>query len=165
MIIIGGGGTQGREGKTKSTKKKGGGNKRGGRRESFDSDDEDDQFTGSKKNNLVAKAQKQQINDALIFMNVEEVEVALRNVSLLQEAHDELFEALALHIHPALSKLYNETVSELYRSSLTASLQKKRKSHVEFQEKTSALVESIRLFEKGISAFEDPSGKILGNFL
>ena len=149
-----GGGTQGREGKTKSTKKKGGGNKRGGRRDSFDSDDEE--FNAhSKKSNKSEKA----TNNALMFMTVAEVETALKNISVLQDACDELFEAIAIQIQPSLSKLYNETVSDLYRSSLTASLQKKKKSHVEFQEKTTALVESIRLFEKGLTAFEDDTDK------
>ena len=154
----GGGGTQGREGKTKATKKKTGGNKRGGRRDSYpDSDEDEPQFLSSKKNNAV-KSHKH-THDAFVFMDVPMVEAALRDVTILQEAYDELFEALAIQIHPTLAKLYNETVSELYRSSLTASLQNKRKSHVEFQEKTSALVESIRLFEKGLSSFSDPNGK------
>ena len=150
-----GGGTQGREGKTKSTKKKGGGNKRGGRRDSFDSDDEDLNANSKKGSNKTDKA----ANDALVFMSVGEVETALKNISVLQDACDELFEAIAVQIHPSLSKLYNETVSDLYRSSLTASLQKKKKSHVEFQEKTTALVESIRLFEKGLSSFPDENDK------
>ena len=150
-----GGGTQGREGKTKSTKKKGGGNKRGGRRDSFESDDED--FNAhSKKSNI--KSEKA-TNNALMFMTVADVETALKNISVLQDACDELFEAIAIQIQPSLSKLYNETVSDLYRSSLTASLQKKKKSHVEFQEKTTALVESIRLFEKGLVAFENDADK------
>ena len=150
-----GGGTQGREGKTKSTKKKGGGNKRGGRRDSFDSDDEEFS-THAKKGNT--KSEKSS-NSALMFMTVSEVEAALKNISVLQDACDELFEAIAIQIQPTLSKLYNETVSDIYRSSLTASLQKKKKSHVEFQEKTTALVDSIRLFEKGLSSFEDGSDK------
>jgi hypothetical protein len=150
-----GGGTQGREGKTKSTKKKAGGNKRGGRRDSFDSDDEECNMH-YKKNN--AKSVKP-FHDALMFMTVSDVEAALKDISILQEAYDELFQALSLQIHPTLSKMYNEAVSDLYRSSLTASLQKKKKSHVEFQEKTSALVESIRLFDKGLSSFEDNADK------
>jgi len=92
-------------------------------------------------------------------MTVADVETALKNISVLQDACDELFEAIAIQIQPSLSKLYNETVSDLYRSSLTASLQKKKKSHVEFQEKTTALVESIRLFEKGLIAFENDADK------
>ena len=59
----GGGGTQGREGKTKSTKKKGGGNKRGGRRDSFDSDDEEFSVHAKKGN---AKSEKSS-NSALII--------------------------------------------------------------------------------------------------
>ena len=149
-----GGGTQGREGKTKSTKKKGGGNKRGGRRDSIESDEEESNV--SRKNNT---KNEKAVHDALTFMSVSDVESALKNISVLQEACDELFEALAVQIHPTLSKLYNEMVSDLYRSSLTASLQKKKKSHVEFNEKTMALVESIRLFEKGLSSFEDSSDK------
>ena len=150
-----GGGTQGREGKTKSTKKKGGGNKRGGRRDSFDSDEEEFNASSKKGSNKSEKA----TNNALMFMTVGEVEEALRNISVLQDACDELFEAIAIQIHPTLSKLYNETVSDVYRSSLTASLQKKKKSHVEFQEKTTALVDSIRLFEKGLSSFDDANDK------
>ena len=151
----GGGGTQGREGKTKSTKKKAGGNKRGGRRDSFESDEEESNMHSKKNNAKLAKP----FHDALMFMTVSNVEAALKDISILQEACDELFQALSHQIHPTLSKIYNETVSELYRSSLTASLQKKKKSHVEFQEKTSALVESIRLFEKGLSSFEDNADK------
>ena len=149
-----GGGTQGREGKTKSTKKKAGGNKRGGRRDSFESDEEE--FTSNKKSN--AKTEKP-VNEALLFMSVSDVEKSLKDISILQEACEDLFVAIALQIQPTLSKLYNESVSELYRSSLTASLQKKKKSHVEFQEKTIALIETIRLFEKGISSFDDNNDK------
>merc|ERR1712150_68246 len=124
-----------------------GGNKRGGRRDSIESDEEESNL--SRKNNT---KNEKAVHDALTFMSVSDVESTLKNISVLQEACDELFEALAVQIHPTLSKLYNEMVSDLYRSSLTASLQKKKKSHVEFQEKTIALIESIRLFEKGISS-------------
>ena len=75
-------------------------------------------------------------HDALMFMTVSDVEVALKDISILQDACEELFQALSLQIHPTLSKLYNETVSDLYRSSLTASLQKKKKSGQKTESKT-----------------------------
>merc|ERR1712223_719149 len=92
-----GGGTQGREGRTKSTKKKAGGNKRGGRRDSFESDEEE--FTSNKKSN--AKTEKP-VNKALVFMSVSDVEKSLKDISILQEACEDLFAAIALQIQPTL---------------------------------------------------------------
>ena len=130
-----GGGTQGREGKTKSTKNK-----------------------KNKRDEEPVVVQAPQIPDALKFMDMDDISVALRDVSILQDCADEFVECLAQHLHPSLNSMYLEIASELHRSTVTSSMQKKRKTHVEFQEKTLALIDNIRLFEKGLQALQDPSG-------
>ena len=56
--------------------------------------------------------------------------------------------------------MYLAEAEELHRSTVSSSLQKKRKSHAEFQDKALALIDNIRLFDKGLSSVKNPSDKV-----
>jgi len=77
---------------------------------------------------------------------------ALKDVSVLQDCPEEFVEALGSHLYPTLTKMYLGAAEELHRSSVSSSIQKKRKTHAEFQDKTLALFDNIRLFEKGLGS-------------
>jgi len=140
-----GGGTQGREGKTKSTKaKKGGKSGKKSQDQDWDSDNENEHKATSGGHN------EEQVPEALKFMDAEEVVKALGDVSVLQDCPEEFVEALGTHLHPTLTKMYLGAAEELHRSTVSSSIQKKRKTHAEFQDKTLALYDNIRLFEKGL---------------
>jgi len=141
-----GGGTQGREGKTKSTKAKKGGNKR--KQQQQDDWDSDEERVGGGGGG----ASEQHVPEALKFMSAEEISTALRGVSVLQDCDESFVEALGVHLQPTLSRSYLEMAAELHNSTVSSSMQQKRKSHSEFQEKTLALIDNIRLFDKGLVA-------------
>jgi hypothetical protein len=151
----GGGGTQGRETKTKASKKKGGGGKkqRGGGGGN-DSDDEST-FTGGQSKKLAG----------LQFMSIEELSDKLSSVTTLQDAPDDLCNELAMSFYPPLSKQFDESMASLFQSTMTASMQSKRRNHVDFQDKINTLVENIRLFEKGTSCFRDDEKEKLEKYL
>jgi len=134
-----GGGAQGRETKTKAANKskKGARNKK---KEAFndDSDDNDDE-----KN-----------NSHLQFMSMNELSKKLSTVNALKEAPEELLDEMAGHFLPSLNKNYEEYLSYLHQSKMTASMQSKRKNFQEFQDKIHSLVENLRLFDKGLQAFD-----------
>ena len=56
--------------------------------------------------------------------------------------------------------MYLAEAEELHRSTVSSSLQKKRKSHAEFQDKALALIDNIRLFDKGLASVKNPSDKV-----
>lgn len=144
-----GGGAQGREGKTKSTKNKKA-NKKAAAKDDWDSDNEEG---GSKS------AASVETPEALRFMSSDEVRQALAAVSVLQDCHEEFIDALGSHLAPTLNKMYLAAAEELHRSSVSSSIQKKRKTHAEFQERTLALYDNVRLFEKGLGSLKNPGDK------
>lgn len=134
-----GGGAQGRETKTKSAKNK----KTGGKsKKNVDIDND----APSKKSTLE-------------FMNSEELGEKLSSVNGMSDATEELIEELCSYFQPNLNKAYEESLSSLYQSKVTASMQSKRRNFQEFQDKVNTLVENLRLFEKGISCFDDDKDK------
>lgn len=139
----GGGGTQGRETKTKSAKKKGGGR----RHKNEDVSDEEVAAADSASTNKRG-------SPSFEFMSRRQLKERLQCVSGLEDASDSLYEELAAYFHPILGKKFEELMASLHQSAMTASMQSKRKVHVDFQEKTNAVIDSIRLFEKALSSFE-----------
>ena len=138
-----GGGSQGRETKTKSAKNKKGGGKKNKNNADF-SDDEDNQSSSSSKKPA-----------SLQFMNVKELSDKLSTVTSLQDAPEELFEELAQQFLPGLNKQFDEEMKTLYQSTMTASMQSKRRGFQEFQDKMNSMVDNIKLFEKGLQSFEN----------
>ena len=140
-----GGGSQGRETKTKSAKKKG--NKK---QRTPDSDDED--ITIKKPT-------------ALEFMDVKELSDKLTTVTSLQDATEELCEELAKHFLPNLNRQFDEEMKNLYQSTMTASMHNKRRNFQEFQDKINSMVDNIKLFEKGVQCFENEDKDKLDKYL
>ena len=83
-------------------------------------------------------------------------------VTTLNDAPEELNEELASFIQPTLNKSYEESLNSLYQTKMTSSMQSKRRNFQDFQDKIIAMVETIRLFEKGVECFDDE--KVKGNF-
>ena len=138
-FIFSGGGAQGRETKTKSAKsKKGNKNKN----KAFN-DDSDEEAAVVKK------------SPALEFMTLSELSDKLGTVTTLTDAPEELNEALAAFVQPTLNKNYEESLTTLYQSTVSASMQNKRRNFQDFQDKINTLVENIRLFDKGVECFTD----------
>ena len=140
-----GGGAQGRETKTKSAKNKKGGNKRQQKNANYDSDD-DDQVVSKKPT-------------ALEFMSLKDLSEKLGTITSLQDATEELWEELAQHFRPGLNKQFDEEMKTMHQSSMNASMQNKRRSFQEFQEKINSMVENIKLFEKGLQCFDNDDDK------
>jgi len=147
-----GGGAQGRQTKTKSVKKK------GGKKKDDDWSDEDEGGKG-KSGSKVAKASAK--SKELEFISPPDLDAILREVPQLNDCVDEVFEELTAHIISILNSKYREIARERYQSSLVASMQNKRRSHAELEEKMNSIFTMIRLGEKGINEFsseENQSG-------
>lgn len=135
----GGGGTQGRETKTKSTKKKYMKNTHS----KFEDEDSDSALDGEKKSACRSE-----------ILTMDEVREVLNGVEALEEeGSEELVEALTEHLYPAVNKNAMEVAKSCYESSIASSHQDIRKRHNELQQKLNDLVLKIRLFEKGIKQF------------
>ena len=88
-------------------------------------------------------------------MNIKELSDKLSTVTSLQDAPEELFEELAQQFLPGLNKQFDEEMKTLYQSTMTASMQSKRRGFQEFQDKMNSMVDNIKLFEKGLQSFEN----------
>ncbi|OWF52506.1 E3 UFM1-protein ligase 1-like [Mizuhopecten yessoensis] len=129
-----GGGTQGREVKTKSLKKKGA---RGRGDAHGDSDDDD---TGGKGKQLESS-----------FMSIEEMEDVLRKQTELRDCPVDFLTQIARHLHRPLTKQFHEQAKSIFLSqSGSGSGAIRKKTHGELQEKLSGLWTNCKLFEKGI---------------
>ncbi|KAL0276431.1 UNVERIFIED_CONTAM: hypothetical protein PYX00_004012 [Menopon gallinae] len=135
----GGGGTQGRETKTKSTKKKYMKNTQS----KFDDDDSDNAMDGDKKSGSRSE-----------ILTMDDVKEVLNGIEALEEdGSEELIDALAEHLYPAVNKNAMEVAKSCYESSIASSHQDIRKKHNELQQKLNDLILKIRLFEKGLKQF------------
>ena len=153
----GGGGTQGRETKTKSTKKKYGKNKK----DDWDDSDDDDHVEVASSKGKRKETTVQRIE----YLTKHDLEEKISRISLLQECPEELFGELADILYPRLTKKFKDMVTDLYQSSVSASIQGKKKSHGELQEKCNAALSQIRLFEKGVTIFDGNERKNLEKHL
>ncbi len=143
----GGGGTQGRETKTKSAKKNKGKKGKGGGGGDWSDDEE-----VSKKTTSSSTA------SALEFMSHQELEDKLGQVNALQDAPETLASELAIEFRPKLNKQFETQLATLFQSAMNASMQSRRRNHVDFQDKINVLLENIKLFEKGLANFDDDDG-------
>ncbi|XP_060085103.1 E3 UFM1-protein ligase 1-like [Ylistrum balloti] len=134
-----GGGTQGREVKTKSLKKKGA----RGRGDTHEGSDDDD--TGGKGKQMESS-----------FMAIEEMEDVLRKQTELRDCPDEFLTEIAQHLHRPLTKQFHELAKSIFLSqSGSLSGASRKKTHGDLQEKLSGLWTNCKLFEKGIILFQD----------
>ncbi|XP_023347984.1 E3 UFM1-protein ligase 1, partial [Eurytemora carolleeae] len=123
-----GGGAQGRETKTKSTKKKGGKKK--------DDDWEDSDEEVEKKGGKGEKGGKKK-------------ELEYKSFAVLKQ------EISALpHLQDELDRRYKEVSKEVYQSTLAASLQSKKRTHSDLQEKVNNMFTTLRLNERAIQEFK-----------
>ncbi|XP_077276531.1 UFM1 specific ligase 1 [Temnothorax americanus] len=136
-----GGGSQGRETRTKSTKKK---YLRGKTREN-DSDEDDDA-----RRTTVGK-------DEIALISVEEVKAEVmkdENVSVIEEMADEL----AYYLQPKLNKSALSLAEQLARSNKTTNLS-------EIGERLNVLITNIRIFDKGIKHLDKADQASLTKYL
>ncbi|KAG8228820.1 hypothetical protein J437_LFUL008316 [Ladona fulva] len=157
----GGGGVQGRETKTKSTKKKHV-HKRGG----GESDEEDDLKGG--KGTGVGKSGK-----GLEFLSLAEVEEKLREIGekenkqpaqadFLQDASDELLAEIAATLHPSIQRKAEAAAREFLETAVASSAQSRRKAHAELQERLSASLTDVRLYERGAKLIDGNADGSIG---
>ncbi|XP_071532971.1 E3 UFM1-protein ligase 1 [Panulirus ornatus] len=140
-----GGGTQGRETKTKAVK-----NKYRGRKGPYqDSDSEDDsnvQHTlGGGGSNV----------SFIEFLTVEDMQTELTNFSELIDCPEELVEDLTKHMHHPLTKQFQDVAKSVFLATVAVGGDARRKTHQQLQEKVSALLTTIKLSEKSIKMFEE----------
>ncbi|XP_046403346.1 E3 UFM1-protein ligase 1 homolog [Ischnura elegans] len=153
----GGGGTQGRETKTKSTKKKHYGGKRGG----GDSDDDEDEGRGGGKGTS-GKANKA----GLEFLRLSEVQEKLQEhgeqenkaasqAEFLQDASPDLISEIASFLHPSIQRKAEAAARNFLETAVASSAQSRRKIHAELQERLSALLTDVRLYERGAKLIDN----------
>ena len=143
-----GGGTQGREVKTRSTKKK------YNKKDEFP-DDEDYGLDMDSSQNLGKQ-------DTLRLMNSDEIFKHLTKICQQQnDLSEELLEQIAKLLEPILNSLYADIARDVYSSSLTVSGSMIKKTHSELQNTTQQLYNNIFMFNKGL---EHVSGKFFFNF-
>lgn len=130
-----GGGTQGRETKTKSTKK----HYRGGKKD-VESDSEDEH-----QNNT-----KQKSNDTLLeLITIKEI-IKVINEQLEKDELEDLTKRIAQHFYPQLSKIAMQKAQTLYEENMQNNNQSRRQTHAAVQEKLNVLLSDVRLYEKGL---------------
>ncbi|XP_075751981.1 E3 UFM1-protein ligase 1-like isoform X2 [Rhipicephalus microplus] len=145
-----GGGTQGRETKTKAVKpKKQQRRGRGG----GDSDSEDDAGDGSSHSHRSKQQQE------LEFMTMDEMRVQLEQLPLLRDCPPELSQSIAEKIHRPLTRKYQEVARSIFLATSSASGAARRKTFAELQEKVSSLLLSIQQFDRGLKVL--PAGEEL----
>ncbi|CAG0897590.1 unnamed protein product [Cyprideis torosa] len=146
-----GGGTQGREGKTKATKKKYRPGGKGKQEDESGSDDGDE--TGPRH------------SERRVFLQQKQILKALKEVEGLDEASDEMLEALADKICRPLLEEFNAKVSHLMASHLSESSESRKKAFTEYQVKIQGLANNIHLFQKGLTKFSGEVGQNLEKYL
>ncbi|KAG0725427.1 E3 UFM1-protein ligase 1 [Chionoecetes opilio] len=137
-----GGGTQGRETKTKATKNKGRGRRGGGG--GHDSDDDDDHHRGNAGD-----------SSAVEFLSVEDMQTEIVNFSELADCPEELVEELTSHLHNPMTKQFQEVAKSVFMATVAVGGDARRKTHQQLQDKVSALLITIKLSEKSIKVFDD----------
>lgn len=130
-----GGGTQGREVRTKAVKKKYKPNQK-----ADSNSDEEYQEESSK-------------SIELSFMSLEEVKGVLKQLRELNDCTPELIEAISKHINGLIKPKYYEIAKNIFMST-TASSSSKKKTHADIQLTISTLYANIVMFEKGLQCLE-----------
>lgn len=122
-----GGGTQGRETKTKSTKK----HTRGGHKQ-----DEDD--------TVIIEAKK-----SLEIVSEDEIKENIR-VFLEEEGLDVLLDSLTEYLLPKLNEQGLQIAANIFETTTADRTSNRRQTHNELQMKLNELIDSVRLFDKGL---------------
>lgn len=139
-----GGGTQGRETKTKSVKNK----NKGRRGAAQDSDSEDDVQTRQASGDGPGKFPK------IEFLSLEKLQEEIGDKKELTDSPEELIEEIAKDLQESLTKEFQEVVQAAFLATVAVGGDARKKTHQQLQEKVSALITAIRLSEKGIKAFD-----------
>lgn len=135
-----GGGTQGREVKTRSTKKK------YNKKDEFADDDEAD-FSFNQNQSIRESSGV----SSLKFMDAFEINKQLKMIcAQANELSDELLEQIAELLEPLLNDQYAEVARDTWNSSQTVSGSMIKKTHSELQNTTQQLYSSIHMFNKGL---------------
>lgn len=129
----GGGGTQGRETKTKSTKKLYRTGDRG-----HQSDSEEETVSNKKKEGPTFE-----------LISLKEIKSILEK-QLEPEGLEDLSGLIAKQYYPSLTKTSHELAHQLYEISLQNTTQNQRQTHAALQTKLNELFVNIRLYEKGL---------------
>ncbi|XP_011704580.1 PREDICTED: E3 UFM1-protein ligase 1 homolog [Wasmannia auropunctata] len=139
-----GGGSQGRETKTKSTKKK----YLQGKTQENDSDEDE-----TRQTTIVSSARKGEIT----LISVEEVKAEItkdENISVIEEMADEL----AYYLQPKLNKFALSLAEQLAQSNKTTNLS-------EIGERLNIVITNIRIFDKGIKHLDKADQASLTKYL
>ncbi|XP_064079725.1 E3 UFM1-protein ligase 1-like [Macrobrachium nipponense] len=140
-----GGGTQGRETKTKSVKNK----NKGRRGAAQDSDSEDDLQNRQASGEGSGKFPK------IEFLSLEKLQEEIANKKELADSPEELIEEMAKDLQESLTKEFQEVVQAAFLATVAVGGDTRKKTHQQLQEKVSALITTIRLSEKGIKRYKD----------
>ncbi|KAK3097920.1 hypothetical protein FSP39_014469 [Pinctada imbricata] len=144
-----GGGTQGREVKTKATKKKY--NK--GRGDHGNESDEEDH--GKK------------LEEAVEFMPIDGIEAELRKQTDLLDCPEEFITEIATQLYRPLCREYQEMGKSIFLTNVGVDTGTgRKKTHGELQEKIAGLWTNCKLFEKGLKLFsEDTEAQLVKHLL
>ncbi|KAJ9587791.1 hypothetical protein L9F63_018774 [Diploptera punctata] len=139
----GGGGTQGRETKTKSTKKK----YQRGKTTAGDSDEDVPSGGGKTAKSAANKLEVIQIEEIKDMLSV--------NKQFQDEDLIELIPEVANYLYPSLNKSGLAAAQVIFESTMASTVQNRRKTHSELQDKLNTMIMNVRLFEKGLKHFND----------
>nr|CAG4648518.1 EOG090X0267 [Polyphemus pediculus] len=134
-----GGGTQGRETKTRATKKK----YLRGKNDSDDEFDDDDTSAG-----YGAGASSE-----LDFMTVDEIADVLRKEEALLDAPEEFVTEIAARLFKTMNSSFQDAARASFEALLSASSGQRRQTHGELQEKLQNLLQNIRQGDKALQHF------------
>ncbi|MCL4129817.1 UNVERIFIED_CONTAM: hypothetical protein GTU68_031328 [Idotea baltica] len=137
-----GGGTQGRETKTKSTKNK----NKGRRGASHFSDDEDEANEASQKSNKMSEIE---------FLSEEEMKKEIEKEPELEDCPEELLDALVEHLFETMTRKFQNVAKAAFMATMSAGGDTRKKTHQQLQEKILALLSTIQLAKKGMNEFGD----------
>jgi len=132
-----GGGTQGRETKTRATKKK-------YQRGKNDSDDDDDEEMTSVPASTSVD---------LEFMSIEDIEAVLSKEESLYEAPEDFVHEIANRLYKSLRTSFQEAARASFESLLSNSSGQRRQTHGELQDRISNLVQNIKQGDKALQQF------------
>nr|SVE74987.1 EOG090X0267 [Daphnia dolichocephala] len=132
-----GGGTQGRETKTKATKKK----YQKGKNDSDDDDNEE--YAGGSSAG----------SSDLEFMSLDEISNVLRKQESLADAPDDFLEDIAGRLYPSLQSSFQEAARLAFEAVLSATSGQRRQTHSELQDRLQLLLQNIKQGQSAIQFF------------
>ncbi|XP_042213163.1 E3 UFM1-protein ligase 1-like [Homarus americanus] len=139
-----GGGTQGRETKTKASKNK----YKGRKGAAHDSESDDDVNTHPTTG---GGGRLHQIE----FMSETDMQLLISDFEELADCPEELVEELTNHFHRPLTKIFQEVAKSVFMATVAVKGDTRRKTHQQLQEKVSALLTTIKLADKSVKVFDE----------